>query len=53
MSQLVKSAYIKESGEEKTARFTSRIELASNYGLTKTYAFAASVYQVTQLFNDL
>ena len=42
--QLVKSAYIKESGEMKTARFTSRIEKASNYGLRKTYAYAASPY---------
>lgn len=42
--QLVKSAYIKEAGEEKTVRFTSRIEKASNYGLKKTYAYAASVY---------
>ena len=43
-SILVKSAYIKEAGEEKTARFTSRVELASNYDLKKTFAFAASCY---------
>ena len=42
--QMVKSAYIKEAGEEKTVRFTSRIEKASNYGLKKTYAYTASAY---------
>lgn len=47
--QLVHSAYVKEQAEEKTARFTSRIELASNYGLKKTFAFAASVYQDDRL----
>jgi IQ calmodulin-binding motif len=47
--QLVHSAYIKELGEEKTVRFTSRIEQASNYGYKKTFAFAASIYQGDRL----
>ena len=41
---MVKAAYVKESAEAKTVRFTSRIDKASNYGLNKTYAYAASVY---------
>jgi hypothetical protein len=52
-SELVKSAYIKEQAEEKTARYTSRLELASRYDLKKTYAFAASAYADNRLPREM
>ena len=50
---ITKSAYIKEQAEERTARFTSRLELASNYDLKKTFAFSASVYADDKLPNAI
>lgn len=48
-SAVVKSAYVKESGEERTARYTSRLEMASHYDLKKTFAFSASCYSDDRL----
>jgi hypothetical protein len=50
---ITKAAYVKEQAEERTARFTSRLELASNYDLKKTFAFSASVYADDKLPNAI
>lgn len=46
---LTKAAYIKERAEERTARFTGRIDLATDHQDRKMRAFAASVYADNRL----
>lgn len=43
------SAYVRERAEEKTARFTQRIDLASDHDDRKMKAFAASCYAGEEL----
>jgi hypothetical protein len=50
---VVKGAYIKEHAEERTARFTTRIEPPSSYGMQKMKAFAASCYSDDRLPNAI
>lgn len=51
--QIVKSAYVQERGEEKTARFTTRIEAPVHHNMKKMHAFAASCYAGEKLPNKM
>lgn len=48
-----KSAYIKERGEERTARYTGRIDAPALHNDRKMKAFAASCYSDNRLPNEM
>lgn len=48
-----KSAYIKDCAEERTARFTGRIDLPSQHDSRKMRAWKQSVYQDDRLTNNV
>jgi hypothetical protein len=50
---MTKSAYIKERGEERTARYTGRIDVATQHDDRKMKAFAASCYSDNRLPNEI
>ena len=50
---LTKNAYIKERAEERTARYTARIDIATDHQDRKMRAFAASCYSDNRLQDQM
>lgn len=50
---MTKAAYIKERAEERTARYTGRIDVATDHDDRKMKAFAASVYSDYRLQDQM
>jgi len=50
---LTKAAYVKERAEERTARYTGRIDVATDHDDRKMKAFAASIYSDSKLQDQM